>query len=196
MLGNTQQTGEQGLNAARVDRPDGRPAGRRRAGRRSIASAAAACRPSTRRRTRSPPASRTCRSSAAWSTCTTCRWTTASTSTPSFSADEQGGADDGHHGRVPGPDAGHLAAGAGRVRPAQPPAGRGGACQGRVPARDRSRLWPRRRRASAFSATGDQCVRPDASLEALAALEPAFMPRSAPSRPATARRSTTARRRC
>ena len=33
------------------------------------------------------------------------------------------------------------------------------------------------KRATAFWPTGDQCVRPDTTLEALAALEPAFMPK-------------------
>src|SRR5262245_41073443 len=38
-------------------------------------------------------------------------------------------------------------------------------------------LYARDEEGNRFLATGDQCVRPDASLESLAALEPAFMPK-------------------
>ena len=68
-------------------------------------------------------------------------------------------------------------AGARRVRPAQPSAGRG---RPRRRASSSARSFPiygRDEEGNRFLATGDQCVRPDATLEALAALEPAFMPK-------------------
>ena len=93
-----------------------------------------------------------------------------------FHRTSQGRAGDGRHGRVPGPDARHLARRARRLRPAQPSTGRRGARQRRVPPRDHSRSGVATKRAIASLVEGDQCVRPDATAESLAALKPAFMP--------------------
>ena len=176
---------EQGFNVARiVSLMAGLPS--KRAGRRSTGSAAAACRRSTRPATRSSPAARTCRSSAAWSTCTTCRWTRRRLQPQAVSRHQQRRAAHGHHGRVPRPDAGHLARSAGQVRLAQSSKA-AAAPQAGDSTRDRSRLGSRRS-GRAVLVDSDQCIRPDYESEALAALEPAFMPGSAPSRRATVRR--------
>lgn len=74
VLGNTQQQGEQGFNAARaVALMAGLPM--HTGGARSTASAVPACRRSTRHRTRSWPVLRTFKSWAVWSTCSTFPWT-------------------------------------------------------------------------------------------------------------------------
>jgi hypothetical protein len=172
------------------------PAGEPRAGRRSTACAAAACRRSTRRRTRSWPASKTCRSSAAWSTCSTSRWTRHRPQPQALPAHEQRGADDGHHRRVPGPDAGHLARRAGRLRPAQPPAGR----RGHTPrASSSARSCPSgaaTKRATAFLVSATSASAPTRAWRRSRRSSRRSCPGMARSRPATARRSTTARRRC
>ena len=106
-----------------------------------------------------------------------------------FHAHEQGRAAHGRHGRVPRPDARHLARGAGRVRPAQPPAGGRGAAERRVQGARSCPSMAATKRAIASWSTGDQCVRPDTSAGGAGRARAGVHARDwARSRPATARR--------
>ena len=88
---------------------------------------------------------------------------------------EPRGAADGRHGRIPGPNARHLARGARRLRPAQPSTGRRGP-GGRRIRREIVPIWGHDEAGNRILVERDQCVRPDCTAEGLAALKPAFMP--------------------
>ena len=176
VLGNTQQQREQGLNVARAvglmaglagrsGRGDGQsPVRQQPAGTRSgVACDRGRCRGcANRRRPRAhAPHPDGCRHRP---------------QSQAVHAHEQGRADDGHHRRVPCPNARHLARGAGPVRLRQPPESGRRVRRGRVRGTRSFPSGAATKPATASLVERDQCVRADTSLEALAALPPAFMP--------------------
>jgi hypothetical protein len=174
--GQHQQTGEQGLNVARaIGLMAGLPvaAGGATVNRLCGSSLQALNQASMR----SPPEPKTCRSSAGWSTCSICRWTHGLDLNPKLFQRTSKGA------LMMGVTAEFLAQTQGISREEQDAFAlrshqqAAAASQRRIQGARSCRSTPATKTGGGSWPTRDQCVRPDTSLEALAALEPAFMPK-------------------